>query len=75
MIIREEAANQNAGYQSILMMNGQHTEFNRLLGLGNQLLMAVRGWLTFRSDFLRPISIKSKPMPSKRAVGIWSCHA
>jgi phage-related minor tail protein len=29
-------------YQSMLM-NGQHDEFNRLLGLGNQLLMARQG--------------------------------
>jgi hypothetical protein len=64
-----------AVYQSMIMMNGQHTEFNRLLGLGNQLLMARQGWLTSRSDFLRPTSTKSKPMPSKRAAGIWSCHA
>ena len=33
----------NAVYQSMIMMNGQHTEFNRLLGLGNQLLMARQG--------------------------------
>ncbi|MDH8517230.1 phage tail tape measure protein, partial [Klebsiella pneumoniae] len=25
------------------MMNGEHTEFNRLLGLGNNLLMARQG--------------------------------
>jgi phage-related minor tail protein len=74
-LIREQAWRQNAVYQSMIMMNGQHTEFNRLLGLGNQLLMARQGWLTSRSDFLRPISTKSKPMPSKRAAGIWSCHA
>ncbi|HIG9583214.1 TPA: phage tail tape measure protein [Escherichia coli] len=36
--IREEAAEQNKAYQSLLRMNGQHTEFNRLLGLGNELL-------------------------------------
>lgn len=42
-LIREEAANQNRAYQSLLLMNGQHTEFNRLLGLGNQLLMARQG--------------------------------
>jgi hypothetical protein len=51
MLIREDAANQNRAYQSLLLMNGQHEEFNRLLGLGNQLLMARQGWLTFRSDF------------------------
>ncbi|MDF3788984.1 phage tail tape measure protein, partial [Enterobacter hormaechei] len=39
-LIREEAANQNRAYQSLLLMNGQHDEFNRLLGLGNQLVMA-----------------------------------
>lgn len=38
-LIREQAWRQNAVYQSMIMMNGQHTEFNRLLGLGNQLLM------------------------------------
>lgn len=42
-LIREQAWRQNAVYQSIIMMNGQHTEFNRLLGLGNQLLMARQG--------------------------------
>lgn len=42
-LIREEAANQNRAYQSLLLMNGQHTEFNRLLGLGNQLLMTRQG--------------------------------
>ena len=36
--IREEAAEQNKAYQSLLRMNGQHTEFNRLLDLGNELL-------------------------------------
>lgn len=39
-LIREVAAQQNSAYQSLLMMNGQHTEFNRLLSLGNQLLSA-----------------------------------
>ena len=43
VLIREEAANQNRLYQSLLLMNGQHTEFNKLLGLGNQLLMARQG--------------------------------
>ncbi|WP_455852687.1 phage tail tape measure protein [Pantoea endophytica] len=37
-LIREQAAQQNTAYQSLLMMNGQHTEFNRLLALGNGLL-------------------------------------
>lgn len=37
-LIRQQAAEQNAVYQSLVMMNGQHTEFNRLLSLGNQLL-------------------------------------
>jgi phage-related minor tail protein len=73
-LIREEAANQNRAYQSLLLMNGQHDELNRLLGLGNQLLMARQGWLTFHSDFLRLISIKSKPMLLKRAAVIWSYH-
>ncbi|EOZ1459948.1 tape measure protein, partial [Enterobacter hormaechei] len=33
-LIREQAWRQNAVYQSLIMMNGQHTEFNKLLGLG-----------------------------------------
>ena len=37
-LIRQQAAQQNTAYQSLLMMNGQHTEFNRLLSMGNQLL-------------------------------------
>ena len=31
-LIRQQAAEQNKAYQSLLIMNGQHTEFNRLLG-------------------------------------------
>lgn len=42
-LIRQQAAEQNAAYQSLLIMNGQHTEFNRLLGLGNSLLIARQG--------------------------------
>ncbi|WP_426817930.1 phage tail tape measure protein [Winslowiella sp. 2C04] len=42
-LIREQAAGQNAAYQSLLMMNGQHTEFNRLMSLGNQLLQTRSG--------------------------------
>ncbi|MCE7440476.1 phage tail tape measure protein [Klebsiella pneumoniae] len=42
-LIRQQAAEQNSAYQSLLMMNGEHTEFNRLLGLGNNLLMARQG--------------------------------
>lgn len=41
--IREEAAEENKAYQSLLRMNGQHTEFNRLLGLGNELLQQRQG--------------------------------
>lgn len=43
VLIRQQAAEQNAAYQSLLMMNVQHTEFNRLLGLGNSLLIARQG--------------------------------
>ncbi len=43
VLIRQQAAEQNAAYQSLIMMNGQHTEFNCLLGLGNNLLMARQG--------------------------------
>lgn len=43
VLIRQQAAEQNSAYQSLLIMNGQHTEFNRLLGLGNALLMSRQG--------------------------------
>ncbi|THD49269.1 phage tail tape measure protein, partial [Enterobacteriaceae bacterium ML5] len=42
-LIRQQAAEQNTAYQSLLMMNGQHTEFNRLLSLGNTLLQSRAG--------------------------------
>lgn len=34
---------QDQTYQSLLMMNGEHSRFNQLLGLGNQLLMERQG--------------------------------
>ncbi|ENC5073908.1 phage tail tape measure protein, partial [Escherichia coli] len=43
VLIRQQAAEQNKAYQSLLVMNGQHTEFNRLLGLGNELLQQRQG--------------------------------
>ncbi|MCL6366693.1 phage tail tape measure protein [Pectobacterium carotovorum subsp. carotovorum] len=46
-LIRQQAAEQNAAYQSLLRMNGQHTEFNRLLSLGNDLLSARQGSASF----------------------------
>ncbi|MEQ9944105.1 phage tail tape measure protein [Pectobacterium aroidearum] len=46
-LIRQQAAEQNAAYQSLLRMNGQHTEFNRLLSLGNDLLSARQGSTSF----------------------------
>ena len=42
-LIKERAWRQNAEYQSLINMNGQYTEFNRLLGLGNNLLRARQG--------------------------------
>ncbi len=42
-LIRQQAAEQNKVYQSMLVMNGQHTEFNRLLGLGNETASAASG--------------------------------
>ncbi|WP_089616929.1 phage tail tape measure protein, partial [Escherichia coli] len=42
-LIRQQAAEQNKAYQSLLIMNGQHTEFNRLLRLGNELLQQRQG--------------------------------
>ncbi|WP_045047449.1 phage tail tape measure protein [Rouxiella chamberiensis] len=45
-LIRQQAAEQNLAYQSLVMMNGQHTEFNRLLTLGNSLLQTRSGLVT-----------------------------
>lgn len=42
-LIRQQGDEQNRAYQSLITMNGQHTELNRLLGLGNNLLMARQG--------------------------------
>lgn len=42
-LIKERAWRQNAEYQSLVNMNGQHTEINRLLGLGNDLLRTRQG--------------------------------
>ncbi|NYA43146.1 phage tail tape measure protein [Serratia fonticola] len=44
--IREQAWQENAAYQSLLMMNGQHKDFNRLLITGNELLAARNGLLS-----------------------------
>ena len=74
-LIKEHARRQNALYQSQLMMNGQHEKFNSLLGLGNQLLMARQGLANVPLRLPQADLDKSKPMPSKRVAGIWSCHA
>lgn len=42
-LIREQAARQNELYQSLLMMNGQYSDFNRLMSLGNDLLASRQG--------------------------------
>jgi hypothetical protein len=57
-LIREQAWRQN-GISVDDHDEWSAYEFNRLLGLGNQLLMARQGWLTFRSDFLRLTSTKA----------------
>ncbi len=38
----------------MLVMNGQHTEFNRLLGLGNELLQQRQGLVNVRYGCRRP---------------------
>ncbi|EMH4927492.1 phage tail tape measure protein [Serratia ureilytica] len=60
-LIRQQAAEQNAAYQSLLMMNGQHTEFNRLLGLGNTLLSARQGLVS------APVRIPAATLTSQQA--------
>ncbi|EKP4474653.1 phage tail tape measure protein [Cronobacter dublinensis] len=58
-LIKEQAWRQNATYQSLIMMNGQHTELNRLLSLGNQLL-------TSRSSLVNvPFAIPQAPVSDK----------
>lgn len=42
-LIRQQAAEQNKLYYSSVLMNGQYTEFNRLLSLGNNLLQSRQG--------------------------------
>ncbi|XYQ56826.1 phage tail tape measure protein [Pectobacterium carotovorum] len=46
-LIKQQTADQNAAYQSLLRMNGQHTEFNRLLSMGNDLLSARQSNTSF----------------------------
>ncbi|MDQ4326142.1 phage tail tape measure protein [Klebsiella michiganensis] len=42
-LIKERAWRQNDEYQNLVLMTGKHSEVNRLLGLGNQLLMERQG--------------------------------
>ncbi|HBW7492483.1 phage tail length tape-measure protein 1 [Klebsiella pneumoniae] len=42
-LIKERAWRQNEEYQSLILMTGKYSEVNRLLGLGNQLLMERQG--------------------------------
>lgn len=60
-LIKERAWRQNAEYQSLVNMNGQHTEFNRLLGLGNDLLRARQGLANI------PLRIPQTELTSKQS--------
>ncbi|WP_194205817.1 phage tail tape measure protein [Superficieibacter sp. 1612_C1] len=42
-LIKEQAWRQNDVYQNLVMMTGEYSRVNRLLGLGNQLLMERQG--------------------------------
>ncbi len=42
-LLRDQAVEENKVYQSLLLMNGQHTQFNSLLSLGNKLLSERAG--------------------------------
>ncbi|MCU6671172.1 phage tail tape measure protein [Enterobacteriaceae bacterium H4N4] len=42
-LIRQQASEQNVAYQSLLLMNVQHSELNRLLSVGNGLLSSREG--------------------------------
>lgn len=45
-LIREQTWRENAAYQSLVMMTGQHAAFNRVLGLGNNLLASRQALIT-----------------------------
>ncbi|MEF4238188.1 phage tail tape measure protein [Escherichia coli] len=59
-LIRQQAAEQIKVYQSLLVMNGQHTEFNRLLGLGNELLQQRQGLVNV------PLRLPQAPLDDKQ---------
>lgn len=46
VLIREQTWRENAAYQSLVMMTGQHAAFNRVLGLGNNLLASRQALIT-----------------------------
>ncbi|ELY2955832.1 phage tail tape measure protein [Cronobacter sakazakii] len=58
-LIKEQAWRQNAAYQSLLVMNGQHSELNRLLSLGNQLLSSRNALATV------PFAIPQAPVSTQ----------
>lgn len=63
-LIRQQAAEQNKAYQSLLIMNGQHTEFNRLLGLGNELLQQRQGLVNV------PLRLPQAPLDDKQQTAL-----
>ena len=60
-LIREQAWRQNEAYQSLIRMNGEHSEFNRLLSLGNTLLSARNGLVQV------PLALPQAPVSDKDA--------
>lgn len=60
-LIREQAWRQNEVYQSLIRMNGEHSEFNRLLSLGNTLLSARNGLVQV------PLALPQAPVSDKDA--------
>lgn len=42
-LLRQQTAVQNKNYQSLIMMNGQYSQFNTLMSLGNNLLRQRQG--------------------------------
>lgn len=70
-LIRQQAAEQNAITQSLRRMNGQHSEFNRLLSLGNDLLSArqVNALFPFRTP--DATLTDKKRMHWRKAARIW----
>ncbi|HKN05528.1 MAG TPA: phage tail tape measure protein [Buttiauxella sp.] len=65
-LLRQQAAEQNKNYQSLLMMNGQYSQFNSLMSLGNDLLRQRQGI----GNTSAPMRIPSATLDDKQAAAL-----